>query len=161
MARMKLCSRSWGHLLVGDVKMLSHGLGSGCHGDCLFKFAFRIQPEFSGNLSRTKQIQNILVLSSKDITLRSHHRPSIPPGAVTSHLSDQMTDSAYQVTASAKIQVSLPFSVPSRPWLGPSHLRVLRSHLFFLSVSYILDQAGDLPTSLYSLHWYHTCSWKT
>jgi hypothetical protein len=32
--------------------MLSHWLCSGCHGDGLFKFAFRIQSEFSGNLSR-------------------------------------------------------------------------------------------------------------
>lgn len=50
-------SGSRGHLLVGDVKMLSHGLGSGCHGDRLFEFAVRIQPEFSGDLSRTKQTQ--------------------------------------------------------------------------------------------------------
>uniref|UniRef100_A0A7N5KQE8 BCL2 family apoptosis regulator BOK n=1 Tax=Ailuropoda melanoleuca TaxID=9646 RepID=A0A7N5KQE8_AILME len=56
-------SGSRGHLLVGDVKMLSHGLGSGRHGDCLFKFAFRIQPEFSGDLSRTNT--NTLVLPSK------------------------------------------------------------------------------------------------
>lgn len=66
--RAKHRSGSRGHLLVRDVKMLSHGLGSGCHGDYLFKFAFRIQPEFSRNLSRTKQIQNTLVLSSKDST---------------------------------------------------------------------------------------------
>lgn len=75
---MELCSGSRGHLLVGDVKMLSHGLGSGCHGDCLFKFAFGIQPEFSGNLSRAKQIQNTLVLSSRDT-----ERPRPPQGCHT------------------------------------------------------------------------------
>lgn len=42
--------------------MLSHGLRSGCHGDRLFQFALGIQPEFSGNLSRTKQIRNALIL---------------------------------------------------------------------------------------------------
>ena len=56
---------SWGHLLVRDVQMLSQGLRSGCHGDGLFKFAFGIQPEFSGNLGRRK---TLWFLSSKDST---------------------------------------------------------------------------------------------
>lgn len=56
---------SRGHLLVCDVQVLSQGLRSGCHGDCLFKFAFGIQPEFSGNLRRK---QTFWFLSSKDST---------------------------------------------------------------------------------------------
>lgn len=40
--RTKFYSASGCHLLIGNVKMLSHGLGSSCHGDWLFKFAFNL-----------------------------------------------------------------------------------------------------------------------
>lgn len=44
--------------------MLSHGLCSGCHGDRLLKFAFRIQPEFPGNLNGRTQHNNSVLESS-------------------------------------------------------------------------------------------------
>lgn len=56
-----------GHLLVGNVKMLSHWLCSGCHRDRLFKFAFRIQPEFPRDLSG-EQDRTLKFISSKEST---------------------------------------------------------------------------------------------
>lgn len=65
-----------------------------------------------------------------------------------------MTDSAHRATAPAKIQVSSPFSVPRRwwlgPWLGPSHLRVLRSILLF-SVSKLYTWSGKRWSSHFTL----------
>lgn len=53
----KFTLQSGCHLLIGNMKMLSHGLGSGCHGDSLFKFAFSLNFQVigptRGSLART------------------------------------------------------------------------------------------------------------
>lgn len=142
-------SGSRGHLLVGDVKMLSHGLGSGRHGDCLFKFAFRIQPEFSGDLSRTNT--NTLVLPSKGgpatgqvFGSRSTCRPRCqrPVGrTVFSPVGDGR--SAHSRRGCAKIKGSRPLAPSSAPRLSPEDQQVhvglglvsahLEASCFFLS----------------------------
>lgn len=154
--RTQLRLGSRGHLLVGDMQMLSHGLRSGCHGDRLFKFAFRIQPEFSGNLSRTKQIQNALILPSKDSTTAE-----VPPQARHSRGSRNISPQCQGLVSQAESPpVGDRHSAGSRdgrpdPWPVPSPCRsaVPKRPEVSVGVSLAICLGADCPArpSLHSL----------